>query len=146
MPAEKVLEINGEVTRLLSLSLDDICQLNPANSVQTGFLRGVRRHTITFVGARLWDAIGSAQPHSTPTSTLRLMARARDGFRCIIRWHEFDPTLTHHIVLVAYEQDGQLLTADGGPLRLVVPGDERGRRFLRGLAQLTILAPTTEDE
>ena len=48
------------------------------------------------------------------------------------------------VALVVYEQDGQLLTSDGGPLRLIVPGDERGRPHWRGLAQITVLSQPAE--
>ena len=143
---EKILEINGEVIQPLSLSLDDVRHRYPSYTVQTSFLNGVRRLITTFAGARLWDVIGSAQLNVDPISTLCVMARARDGLHCVIRWHEVDPTLTNRIILVAYEQDKQRLTPVDGPLRLVVPGDVRGRRYLRGLVQLTVFAQTEEDE
>ena len=47
---------------------------------------------------------------------------------------EIDPRFEGKSVIVAYEKDGQPLAS----LRLIVPGDVRAGRAVRGLAELTV--------
>lgn len=140
---DSVLQINGAVANPLWLSVADLSQLYPAYSLATSYANDDRTVNATFVGARLWDVLQSAQVTADPAvdPKLRLMARAADGFRCLIRWHEFDPAVTDRTILIAYQQNGQPMSTSA-PLRLVVPGDEHGRRYLRGLAVITVLTQT----
>jgi DMSO/TMAO reductase YedYZ molybdopterin-dependent catalytic subunit len=141
-----ILEVNGEVLQALTLSLEDLRQQYPAYSVSTQFQNDDRTVDASFTGARLWDILQTAGLKPDATEKRRVMARASDSFRCLLRWHEIDPAVSESLILVAYEQDGQALTEKGGPLRLVVPGDEQGRRYLRGLALITVLDEATVDE
>jgi hypothetical protein len=68
-----------------------------------------------------------------------VIAHASDTFRCLLCWHEIDPAISDRHILIAYEQDGHPLTTKDGPIRLIVPGDERELRYLRGLASLRVL-------
>src|SRR5579871_1838270 len=126
---ETILQVDGVVAHPLSLSLADLRDSYPPYTVETSFSNGIRTVEATFKGARLWDVLMSAQvtADSAVDTKLRVMARAKDGFRCIVRWNEFDPSVTDRLVLVGYEQDGEPLASGGGPLRLVVPGDPQGR-------------------
>ena len=141
-----VLEVNGEVVHPLKLSLDDLRKQFPVYSVLTHFQNDDRVVNATFIGARLWDILQTAGLKPDATDKRRVMARASDSFRCLLRWHEIDPSISDRLVLVAYEQDGQPLATKEGPLRLVVPGDERGRRYLRGLALITVLDRAADDD
>ncbi len=142
------LEVNGAVATPLSLSLADLRDSYPAHNVAVSFDNGKKTVTATFMGARLWDVLTHAQVTADPAvdSKLRVMARAKDGFRCILRWNEFDPSLTDRVVLIAYEQDGAPLQPGSGSLRLAVPGDPQGRRYLRGLAQITVLTGAVDED
>jgi len=145
---EKELEINGAVAKPLFLSVAELRDSYTPYSVETSFSNGKQIVTATFTGARLWDVLASAEVTADPAADpkLRVMARAKDGFRCIVHWHEFDPAATDRLVLIGYKQDGEPLNSGGGPLRLVVPGDAQGRRYLRGLAQITVLTQEANEE
>jgi DMSO/TMAO reductase YedYZ molybdopterin-dependent catalytic subunit len=139
------LEINGAVVHPLNLAVDDVRQQYPPHTIAIQFQNDDHIFSATFTGARLWDilqtvGVNEADPH------LRIMARAADRFRCLIRWHEVDPATGDRLILVAYEQDGAPLPAEDGPLRLVIPGDERGRRYLRNLVSLTVLGSGEDEE
>ncbi len=144
---EANLIVNGAVASPLSLSLADLHDY-PAHSVATTYANNDRVAAATYTGARLWDVLLTAQVTSDPAmdKKLRVMARAKDRFRCLLRWHEFDPAQTDRLVLIAYEKDGQPLDSASGPLRLVVPGDAQGVRYLRGLALITVLTGQVEEE
>jgi hypothetical protein len=45
-----------------------------------------------------------------------------------VAWGEFDPGFGNKAILLAMTQDGETLAAEG--LRLVVPGDIRGGRYV----------------
>src|SRR5262249_50687557 len=131
---DEELEVIGAVANPLRLTVDDLRRY-PAYAVTTSFLSGEKMVSMSFLGARLWDVMQSAQVRVDPAQDpkLRIMARAKDNFRCLIRWHEFDPAAGNKLILIAYQQDEEPLGTGGGPIRLVVPGDVRGTRNLRGL-------------
>lgn len=138
-----ILEVNGEVIQPLQLTLADVQQYTPY-SITAHFQSDDRTVSTNFTGARLWDILQTAGLKPNASEKRRVMARAGDKFRCLLRWHEINPDVAEHQILVAYEQDGQPLSAKYGPLRLVVPGDDQGRRYLRGLARITVLDQTSE--
>ena len=140
------LEVNGAVVQPLHLSLDDLRQQYPAHTVSIQF--STDEHTVngTFTGVRLWDLLQSAGIKPASPDNLRVIARATDQFRCRLLWNEVDPSVSERVILVAYEQDGKPLVTKEGPLRLIVPGDERGVRYLRGLALLTVLDRSKEQD
>ena len=55
-------------------------------------------------------------------------ATGTDDYQAIVAWGEFDPDFEAKLILLAVTQDGQSLAAEG--LRLVVPGDIRGGRYV----------------
>lgn len=69
--------------------------------------------------------------------TTVIIAEASDGYRVAFTLAELDPKLGNHPAIVADACDGAPLPAADGPLRLVVPGETRAARSLRGLSRLT---------
>jgi len=75
-----------------------------------------------------------------PRLATYLVATGADGYRVVIALPEIDPEFCRHPgALVALEQDGQRLSARDGPLQLVLPGDKRHARWVRGLISLEVL-------
>ena len=68
--------------------------------------------------------------------TTMIIAEAADNYRVAFTLGEIDRKLGNHPVLVANACDGKPLTADDGPLRLVVPGEARAARSVRQLRAL----------
>jgi hypothetical protein len=62
-----------------------------------------------------------------------------DGYQAVIAWGEIDPGFEGKPVLLAYEQDGQLLGPSDGMARLVVPGDQRGGRYVSNVRTIALL-------
>lgn len=135
MPNDKLV-VTGDLAYPLDLTVVDIRANYPSAVVTTQFETDNGLITSTFIGARLWDVIASA---GSPSGELYVEAKADDGWGCIIRRDELDPALTDRVVLVAYERDGAPLPPRDGLLRLVVPGDGPGRRFVRGLAYVNVV-------
>ena len=139
------LDVNGFVRHPLSLSLTDLREKYTPATVSVQFLHDDHPVNATFTGARLWDILQTAGLKDETNVNLRVRARAADRFRCHLRLNEINPATSDRVILVAYEQDGAPLGAGAGPLRLAVPGDPMGLRYLRGLVMLTVLEPDKDE-
>lgn len=82
-----------------------------------------------------------SEPLRGPDLARRVEAVGRDGYRVTFSLAELDSSLGNRRVLLADRCDDQALTAEEGPLRLVVPEDARPARSLRQLQTLTVLSP-----
>jgi hypothetical protein len=69
-----------------------------------------------------------------------VVAEARDGYRAVLSLGELDPLLGKAQAIVATMCNGAALTAEDGPYRLAVAGDQRGARAVRQLASLRLAA------
>jgi DMSO/TMAO reductase YedYZ molybdopterin-dependent catalytic subunit len=69
---------------------------------------------------------------------LYALAEARDGYHVVYALSEFDEGFKDTTVLVADKRDGKALSADEGPLRMVVPGEKRQGRWTRQLVGLKL--------
>lgn len=122
-------------------------------AVAPALLAGLPRHDVSLQvhgtslqcsGVALVDALRRAgampaEPLRGAHLTRRVEAQARDGYRVTFSLGELDPTLGNRSVFIADRCNGQPLNDHDGPLRLVVPQDERPARSLRQLQSLTVL-------
>ena len=70
---------------------------------------------------------------------LGVLARGSDGYRVLFSLIEFDAAFNDQVVLVADHRDGKLLDTREGPLRLIVAGDKRGARWVRGVIAFEVV-------
>lgn len=68
-----------------------------------------------------------------------LVVTASDGYVLAISGGELDPNFGNSPMLLAWEMDGQPLSAEDGPVRLVVPGDTRGGRYVYGIVSIELV-------
>jgi hypothetical protein len=126
------------------LTADSVKANYTSQTVDVTYLSGDDTIKASFTGVKLWDILGAAQPNfNTDVKNDKLgmyiVATGSDGYEATIAWGEIDPDFGNQNILVAYEQDGKAL--DG--LRLIVPGDARGGRYVSGLVNLSLRdAPT----
>jgi DMSO/TMAO reductase YedYZ molybdopterin-dependent catalytic subunit len=93
-------------------------------------------------GVTLYDLLMDAEPRFDSLrpgdiSGWYVVVTSTDGRATVIAWGEIDPAFEGKPILVAYEQDGELLPSAGGMARLVVPFD---RRTGRGVPNITTIA------
>lgn len=69
---------------------------------------------------------------------LYVLAEAADGYRVVYALSEFDEGFKESTILVADKRDGKVLSADEGPLRIVVPREKRQGRWTRQLVALKL--------
>jgi hypothetical protein len=126
----------------------DLVRTLPTHTI-TATLRNQRGNsTRTFSGALLYDfarAEGlTPRPPSIAFSNYYFVVEAEDGFRVTLSYFEVTPRATDKQVLLAYEQDGELLRAG---VRLVVPGDDLGGRSVSGVVGIHLCSvPSVEPQ
>lgn len=99
---------------------------------------------MSYEGALLRDVLPQANfdfakgLHGKQLSTY-VKAVAKDGYEVVFALAEFDPTLVDSEIIVADKRDGQSLTPNDGPFRIVVPNDKRPARCLRMLQEIDVV-------
>lgn len=63
---------------------------------------------------------------------------ARDGYEVVFALADLDPTLGNAHVLLADRENGQPLSPDTGPWRLVIPAEARPARWVRQIAVIRV--------
>lgn len=66
------------------------------------------------------------------------LVEARDGYAVAFTLAEFDPALGGHHIVLADHEDGAVLPTNAGPLRLIVPGDQKGARWVRMVNRIQV--------
>jgi hypothetical protein len=96
-----------------------------------------------YTGVSLWSLLGG-DSNNDQTSSL-VLATGSDGFQVVFALAELNPAFGAASDLVAYSVDGALL-GSSGVARLVIPGDNRGGRYVSNLASIqvqTVPEPST---
>ncbi|MBL7965184.1 MAG: molybdopterin-dependent oxidoreductase [Flavobacteriales bacterium] len=68
-------------------------------------------------------------------------ATSADGYRAAVALMEADTTFSPAPAILALTMDGRPLDAREGPVKLIVPGDMRHARHVRGVSVLEVVAP-----
>ena len=69
---------------------------------------------------------------------LYVVVEASDKYRVVFALPEFDAAFTDRIILLADRRDEQPLPAAEGPLRLVIPDEQRRARWVRQVVSMHI--------
>jgi hypothetical protein len=73
-----------------------------------------------------------------PALATYVLCTASDGYHVVFALAELDSAFTDRTIVVATRKNGQPLGDREGPVRIVVPGDQRPARWLRMLTAITI--------
>lgn len=140
--AAETIELTGLVENPSRFTVADLQNLT-AQRVDVTFqaVGGKQKHTYT--GVRLWDVLDRAKLKLNPAhknDQLRkyVVLTAKDGYEVLISLGEIDPDFGHQPYLLAWEEDGEPLTGDNGPARLVTPGDLKGGRYEYGVVKIEV--------
>jgi hypothetical protein len=77
-----------------------------------------------------------------PAMTLAILAEAADKYQVAYTPAEIDEQFGGRSVIVALAANGKPLSAQEGPLRIVVAGEEHPARWIRQLTSLTLVRLT----
>jgi DMSO/TMAO reductase YedYZ molybdopterin-dependent catalytic subunit len=135
------LLIGGNVPKPLTLSINDLRNM-PHKTMQV--MNEHEKRQETYEGVPLADLLKQAgapagEEIRGALMTTYVIAEGSDGYRSLFSLAELDSGFEDSDVLVAYSLDGKPMTADVGPLRLVVPHDKRPARWVRMLQSITVV-------
>jgi len=136
--------VGGRVSHPRVYRLADLKAL-PAHTVDVAFQGPGGIQTHSFTGALLDDIATAAEPRfdaDRKNDFLRWTARvhATDNYEVVVAFGEFDPGFEAKPVLIAYADNGVLLT-DTGFARLVVPSDKKGGRYVSNVNLIAFNPP-----
>ena len=134
------LRVTGEVPNHLELSIADIAAL-PRQTIRVTDDKGAQ---VDYGGVPVAEILKKAgaplgKELKGPNIAVGLVASAPDGYRVLFSLTEFDPAFSDREILLVDSRDGKPLDSREGPLRLVVPGDKRHARWIRGVTTLEVL-------
>jgi DMSO/TMAO reductase YedYZ molybdopterin-dependent catalytic subunit len=134
------LVVTGAVAQDLKLSLDDLRKL-PRKSVTTkGHDDQMHQYDGVPIEALLAKAgVPQGSALQGKSMALTVVAEGTDGYRAAFSLAELDDDFAAETVLIVDSIDGQPLSPDQGPLRLIVPGDKRPARSVRMLKSVTVV-------
>jgi DMSO/TMAO reductase YedYZ molybdopterin-dependent catalytic subunit len=135
---EAAVVVAGAVSRPLTLTAEQL-RAYPQGQVEVEYVaRGGLRRSV-FSGPLLWDVLRDAGvPEGREALRQYVVAVGADGYEVVLALAELHPEFAGQAVLLALERDGQQLSPEEGPVRLVVPQDRRGGRHVYQLVRLTV--------
>jgi DMSO/TMAO reductase YedYZ molybdopterin-dependent catalytic subunit len=68
-----------------------------------------------------------------------LMVRAADGYEAVFALPELDPEWNDGTMLLCYSKDGEPISPQEGPLRLVIPSEKHRGRWVRQVSELRLM-------
>lgn len=141
--AEDEIAVTGLVDSPGTLSLADLQAMSGHKTVEVSYTAGGAPELHTFTGVPLSHVLktfGLPEDDAQHESLLGLyiVLTARDGYQVVVTYSEIDPYLGNEPMLLAWEQDGQPIEADHGPVQLVVPGDLFVSRYIWDISSIEV--------
>ena len=143
------LSLEGQVADPTIVTPETLASLNQSQTVAASYTSGAGQVTDTYTGVSLWNLIQDAGLLTDPSvknDLLRfaVVATGSDGYRAVFSLGEIAPGSGNQPDLVAYaDTAGQLGTGGSdGAMRLVVPGDKAGGRYVSNLTSLQVIDVT----
>ena len=141
--------LSGAVADPTIVTPETLSKLFSATTETATYLAGSASTTDSYTGVSLWNLIQSAGVLTDPAIKNDLLgfavvATGSDGYRAVISLGEIAPSFGNQPDLVAYADTNGQLGPNGsdGALRLVVPGDHAGGRYVSNLVSLQVIDAT----
>jgi DMSO/TMAO reductase YedYZ molybdopterin-dependent catalytic subunit len=137
---EPRIAVTGDIATPLTLTITDLAKM-PRERVEFAEESGARA---TYEGVALQEVlkragVGFGRDMRGRALSGYLLAIAQDGYEVVFGLGELDPEMGGTRIIVADKRDGSSLSANQGPIRLVVPEDKAGARSVRMLEKLQIV-------
>lgn len=137
--AAPVLTISGLAAEPKSYSADQFRSL-PRTSIK---VRDKDGNEVAYEGVRAKDALidaGMQYGRNLRGERLSdyLLVEGRDGYRVAVALTETDEEFSDRVVLIAEKADGKPLSAEDGPLRLIVSDERKHARWVRGVTRVSV--------
>jgi hypothetical protein len=142
--------LSGAVADPTIITPETLSALNQSTTETAIYLAGPTPTTDTYTGVSLWTLIQDAGLLTDPSiknDLLRfaVVATGSDGYRAVISLGEIDPAFGNQPDLVAYADTAGQLGPNGsdGAMRLVLPGDYAGGRYVSNIVSLQVIDTTS---
>lgn len=141
--AAEAIQVSGDVSNPGALTLADL-QTLPAETVEVTYLMSDGTEVQhSYTGARFWDVLQLFEPKidpDLPETSLHMyvVLAAQDGYVVVLSMGEIDPEFGGYPYLLAWEEDGQVLTGQRRPAILVPPGDRTEGRYIHGIITIDV--------
>lgn len=137
-PTLKIVGLSGPPVTLQAADLAALPHVNVDH-------RGENGDAAVYSGVRLTDLLRRVQAPlgpalRGPAAADIVVVKAADGYRAAFSLGELDADVHNEIVILADQKAGQPLDAKEGPWRLIVDGDKRGARAVRGVIEIDLEA------
>jgi DMSO/TMAO reductase YedYZ molybdopterin-dependent catalytic subunit len=136
-----VLHVSGAVTQPLALTLQDLAAM-PRTKLQAT----EHDQTVTYEGVALTEILQKA---GAPLGKLLrgkamasyVLVTAHDGYRVVFALPELDPDFSDASkqIILADTADGKPLSEKQGPVRIVVPQEKKGARWIRMVETIEVV-------
>jgi hypothetical protein len=140
------LTLSGQVANPTIVTSATLAALDQSTTETATYTAGTGQVTDTYTGVSLWTLVQDAGLLTDPSiknDLLRfgVVATGSDGYRAFISLGEIDPAFGNQPDLIAYSDTGGQLGSNGpdGVLRLIVPGDHAGGRYVSNLVSLQVV-------
>jgi molybdate transport system substrate-binding protein len=135
--------VDGQVLNPISLTAEDLQANFSSQTLEVSFLNGTDTVSTSFTGVPLWQIINAAQPNinadiRNDRLSMFLVVTGSDGYQAVIAWAEIDPEYSAEPILLAYAENGAAIADEQGTIRLVVPNDSRGGRYVSGVVNISL--------
>ncbi|MEO8607397.1 MAG: molybdate ABC transporter substrate-binding protein [Chloroflexota bacterium] len=135
------LHVDGQLFNPLALTVDDLRNNYSSKTLDVTYKSVEDTVSSTFTGILLWDILNSAQANFNPDVkndklSMFVVATGSDGYQAVIAWGEIDPDFGNQPIMIAYDEKGAPIPDDA--VRLIVPGDVHGGRYVSGLVDLSL--------
>jgi molybdate transport system substrate-binding protein len=135
------LHVEGQIFNPLALTVDDLRDNYTAKTMDVTYKSGDDTVSTTYTGALLWDILNNAQANfnadvKNDKLSMFIVATGSDGYQAVIAWGEIDPDFGNQPILIAYDENGAPIAE--GAVRLIVPGDAHGGRYVSSLVNLSL--------
>ena len=133
------LRVIGDVPKHLDLSAVDLAAFQ-RQTIHVTDEKGTPAEYGGVPVAELLEKAGAPLGNSMkgPNMAVGLVAHAPDGYQVLFSLAEFDPAFSDRVILLADRRDGKPLDKREGPLRIIVPGEKRHARWIRGVDTLEV--------
>jgi DMSO/TMAO reductase YedYZ molybdopterin-dependent catalytic subunit len=134
------LTVDGDIAAPLTLTVADLAKM-PRETATLSEMDGSK---IAYEGVALTEILRRAgipfgKEMRGKALAGYLLVEARDGYQVVFSLGELDPGVGGTTVIVADRRDGKPLSAQQGPIRLVVSSDKRPARSVRMVDRLHVV-------
>lgn len=134
------LIIDGAVTKSVTLSTAELASLPHVAAKRQDHGKLVECEGVPVIELLRRAGLPSGEALRGLALTTIVIASARDGYKVAFSLGELDGSLGDAGAVVADRCGGQVLQPEMGPLRLILPKDQRPARSVRQLQRFTVIA------